>query len=180
MNALIQTYETPEGVLPAQVVDAENLPVVDTLYEGMTVAFYSRGRYRAAKVVKIGPKRVTAIYTTEGALKTAEKIASISEVRRVRVEQQQQQTYAAEYRATAEQIRTGQPQAEARHARFDAEQYDEWAASSEAAADETTPEFQAKLAAAEAEDAKPFAQRVVEHMAVTSKAVKRDEVFSIA
>jgi hypothetical protein len=196
----ITTYETIEGVLPAQVLDAENLPAVDTLYEGMTIAFHSRGRYRAAKVTKIGPKRVTAIYTTEGAHTDAIKIAGINRVAVVRGRQRHDLDLAVEYRAKADAIDAGQVdpdtkgsgavlvflKSEDERAEKIAEwratyptQLREWAESMETANDEDGETFKQRLAQAEAEDAVPFAQRVIEATNITSKTVKRDEVFAV-
>lgn len=76
--------------LPARVVDEAELDrswrragSLDELSVGDRVAVYSRGRTREALVEKIGRKNATAIYTTEGALADAAKIAGFTSVARL-------------------------------------------------------------------------------------------------
>lgn len=69
-------FETTQ--LPAARVDEarfnELLPVPADTEVGDLVVVYSRGSYRLALVEKLGPKRISVVYTTEGALKESGKV----------------------------------------------------------------------------------------------------------
>jgi hypothetical protein len=89
--------------LPVGVIDAPG-PVVESPEPGQLVVIPSRGRYRLARVTKVGPKRVTAEYTTPGAIDEAWKIASRSRVARLTGEATHEEKLAARYAAEADVV----------------------------------------------------------------------------
>jgi hypothetical protein len=99
----ITQQPTSQGDLPAHVFPVDHgLPLALSVEEGQIVAFRSRDRFRAAKVVKVTAKRVTAIYTTPGARRTAEEIASIDSVAMELNSQRRNEATAARYREMAD------------------------------------------------------------------------------
>lgn len=66
------TTQLPATAVPEDRMTAE--PITE-IAEGDLVVVFSRGTYRLAKVTKLGPKRITVIYTTQGAWTEAQKIA---------------------------------------------------------------------------------------------------------
>lgn len=198
----IPTFPTTEGDLPAFVFPADHdLPIAETVEVGQIVAFFSRGRYRAAKVVKVTAKRVTAIYTTQGARDDAEKIAQIDYTARAQANVEHARRNAERYRAWAALIESGklapsegfvpiaslpaeaqalEAQESSRNASrttivWPAAKYIGWAEACEA----TVAAAPTTLAKAAEQDAMPFADRVREATYVTTKSVKRGEVFAV-
>lgn len=199
METTVRMFETAEGALPAQVVDADELPVAENPEVGQIVAVYSRGRYRAVKVTKVGPKRLQVTYTTEGARDTAIKIAQINRTASVDREIAHGLELAADYRQKADAIDAGEIGPDDRDAgcivgyRATAEEREakiaQWRAEYPAQLREWADAYEAKSAGSEwaegayrsaAEfDGKPFEQRVVEHTHTTTKSVKREEVYAL-
>lgn len=192
--------------LPATVIDAataEALPVHENPAVGDTVVTHTRGRYRLARVTKVGPKRVAVEYTTAGAWTEAAKAGSYSRVERIHASNAHSAKLAARYRLMADLIdRLGITPTEdrkpsfvalsslpAEYAKLDAangtngarttivwkpETLREWADAADAAVVDNT----AKLEEAAAYDAKPLAERIAEHVHVTTKSVPRAAILT--
>lgn len=182
----IPTVQTANGELPVFVFPVDHeLPVAEQVEVGDTIAFFSRGRFRAAKVVKVTAKRVTAEYTTQGAYDEAVKAAQFSHEGYLLRQAAHSRKMATEHLATADLIESGRPvdrhvaRSIERHGVGYAAMLREWARNADAAGDQASPEFQAKLAEARAQDAVPFEQRVIEATHVTSKNVSRGDVFAV-
>ena len=76
-------------------------PVPELIEIGDLVAIYSRGRERVARVTKVGPKRVTAEYTTRGAVDEAQRIAGGFSISRAQADIEGYEARADEYEALA-------------------------------------------------------------------------------
>lgn len=99
----ITQQPTSQGDLPAHVFPVDHgLALALSVEEDQIVAFRSRDRFRAAKVVKVTAKRVTAIYTTPGARSQAELIGSIDRVASARQGHANALRTAARYREMAD------------------------------------------------------------------------------
>lgn len=161
--------------LPARVLaesDYADEPLgIDNIELGQHVAAYSRGRVREAVVSKIGRKNVTVTYTTQGAIDAAHKIASRDLVAAEHANRKRNAEQAAEYRATADAIDAGVEEAPSY---ADAAKYRKWADDSERRSQDAEA-----LAKAEAEQARPYMERVEASCTVTSKSVPADKVFAL-
>lgn len=98
MTTYPQITDLPVGV----IADDVELTVAAEPTVGQVVATYTRGRIRVARVVKVGPKRVTVEYTTPGAIKTAFEIAETNRVDAARKQAAHDYREAARYLATVE------------------------------------------------------------------------------
>lgn len=190
--------------LPATVVSAEDFaaltPATDPAI-GDSVVIYSRGRYRVARVTKVGPKRVTAEYTTPSAIARAFEVASISEVASTTARIANNRKQAQRYRALADMIdRLGIKPTEdtadsfvplaslpAEYAKLDAETGSNLARTTIVWKPETlrrwadnhdadTLKADAGMDAARAHDARPLRDKARDAVVMTTKAVPRDAV----
>jgi hypothetical protein len=167
-------YPNPTD-LPARFLDEGeygSTPLaLEDIEVGQHVAVHSRGKVREVRVSKIGRKNVTIEYVTQGGIKEAHKIAEMDNVARVRRQIASDLDTAAEYHEQADAISAGRVQAPPY---ADAEQYRRWA-------DDLTDESKhaERLAKAEAEDAVPYEQRVVNATSVTGKTVPATSVFPL-
>lgn len=182
-------------------VDVRELPATRVAPEGMTtepltelavgdtVVVYSRGYMRVAKVLTLTPKRAMVAYTTEGAWTEAAKIAE-SCLSPGRLER----ALASEATASAKNydyyVRAATPE-------FKAEQLAEWSHMTEERAERERVEkvellarigtkeqyIEAQVARTRArvepEIAKAKAKGAAAFCTVTTKSVKRDEVFGL-
>lgn len=207
---IIRQLPTTAGILPAHVFPRDHeLPVATDVEVGQIVAFHSRDRYRAALVTKVGPKRITAIYTTAGARTTAEEIASIQNEAQVQAGRRHELARTQRYLAMADLIeRLGIEVTEGRKHPEDPfvkiaslpveyQQLELQGGGTNGArttivwkpetlrewASALTPEgierHAKALAAAREEDAKPMLERIVKATHVTTKSVPRGEVFAV-
>jgi hypothetical protein len=198
---------TTVTALPATVIDtdtAEALPVHENPAVGDTVVTHTRGRYRLARVTKVGPKRVAVEYTTAGAWDTAAKAGSYSRVERIHADNKRAADLAKNYRDTADVIERlnieptdDKPLAEkwvpimslpleyrklerypyrsnAEIIVYSPKQLREWADDCDARIIAAT----AALEEAAAYDAKPLADRIAEHVHVTTKSVPRTAILT--
>lgn len=196
----ITEYETSEGLLPAFVLPKGHaLDVAADPQVGDLVAIYSRGRHRAARVTRRGPKRVTVAYTTEGARTDAERIAAINYEVRVRGEAARAREAAADYAQRADAIDAGTVDPEERNSgchlyglvgqdraaavaawrQTYPTRLREWAADSAARGDEFGEIFLDRLAEARRQDSIVAKQRIIDATHVTSKSVPLAEVFAV-
>ena len=192
--------------LPVAVYDPASLgePLTEVAV-GDTVVAYVRGRYRAARITKLGPKRATVECTTPTAIDEAWKIAAYSHEARALGEIKRGNESADRYERQAEMIeRLGIEVTEGRRypdtafvplaslpAEYVAldglrnaaqttivhspEQLRRWAAS----AREGAARAEASLDDARAYDARPLAERAAEHVNMTTKSVQRAELYPI-
>lgn len=191
--------------LPARVFDPATVtePATDPKV-GDLVATYTRGRVREARVVKVGPKRLTVEYTTPGAIETAWKIAAINREARRRGEIAYQEKLAARYDAEAdviERLDLATADRDGRDAWVDwrtlpaeyravadapnnyskqtiiypAAQMREWAQDARRAAETA----RGKLDADRAQDARPIEERAAECVHMTTFNAKRENVYLI-
>jgi hypothetical protein len=188
--------------LPHTVVaDADLTDKVESPEIGQLVVIYSRGRNRVARVVKVGPKRITAEYTTPSAVEQAWKLAAMSHEAQLVARAKHDRQLAARYEATAELIeRLGverftfdefvplaslpaewvKATADNRNRGVDRgiahspEQLRKWAADSREGADRA----EAKLPEARAHDARPLADKAADYVQMTTKNVSRDAVWA--
>lgn len=203
----IPTVATTEGTLPVYTFAREHgLPVATDPQVGDIVAVFSRGRYRAVKVAKVGPKRLTVVYTTQGALDTAAEIAQISYTAQHDANKANYDAIATRYRAEADMIEAlnievtehypvgddrrwtpvvNLPVEYKRLAREDLNPRSdretiirdpatlrEWADAPSRYTDEARAE-------AQAQDSVPYATRMINATHVTTKSVKREDVYAI-
>lgn len=206
----IPTQPTTQGDLPSFVFPADHeLPLAGDIEVGQIVAFHSRGRYRAAKVVKVTAKRVTAIYTTMGARETAENIAAIHNEARVLAGRKHDLENTARYGAMADMIERLEIEVTegrkppdspfvkiaslpAEYQRLEMEgggtngarttivwKPETLRAWATAGTPEALAKHEAALAAAREEDAKPLMERIVKATHVTTKIVGRGQVFAV-
>jgi hypothetical protein len=192
----LPTIETTEGPLPAFVFPAgHELPVAENVQVGDIVATYTRGRYRAVQVTKVGPKRATVVYTTEGAHAEALRIADIDYTAQSLSAADSARRNADRYARWAELLESGvleasdgfvpiaslpaEAQALARTDGMNAaqttivyptEQWREWEADSRERA-EAYGEGGAHYLEAVTKDAVPVAERIVNATHVTTKSV---------
>jgi hypothetical protein len=205
----IPTFPTTEGDLPAFVFPADHeLPVAETVEPGRVVAIYSRGRYRAARVVKVGPKRAQVRYTTVGAREAAETVASIDRVAQVKAARRYDAATRERYLAWAETIERLAFEPTAGRPGYDAfvpisslpvelQELERQSGSRNAA--RTTIVYSPaqyrewaaalagsaerdpeRLAAAAVEMARPAAERIADATHVTTKSVALGEVYAVA
>lgn len=157
--------------LPARVVadsDVSGVPVADPQV-GDLVVVHSRGRVRVVKVEKVGPKRVSVVYTTETALREAQKIAAAYPPSRLRSHAEDLREMAAELRAQAEGKQSdekivGSDYTTAASALANAVYYEERAVSQEALAEKAV--------------ASP-STFWFEFVTVTRKSVSREHVYAV-
>jgi hypothetical protein len=191
--------------LPAAVVASADLTdKVESPEVGQLVVIYSRGRNRVARVTKVGPKRVTAEYTTPSAVKQAWELAAISHEARLMRDAASSRKMAERYEAEATIVeRLGlatdhldgddkwvvwaelpaeyravadQPNNYSqRTIVWTAEQLRQWATDARNRADRD----EAKLDAARAHDALPLAEKAATYVQMTTKAVSRDAVWAV-
>lgn len=204
----LPTFPTTEGDLPAYAFPHDvELPVAESVAVGDIVAVYSRGTTRAARVEKVGPKRVKVAYTTRGAREQAEVIASIDRVASIKRARRQDNATIARYLAWAETIeRLGFEPTDGRPG------YDAWVPVASLPAELQELERQGghgnaagttivhtpaqyrewaasiaasaerdaeRLAAATVEMARPLADRIAAATHVTTKSVQRIAVYAI-
>jgi hypothetical protein len=190
--------------LPVAVYDPASLgePLTEVAV-GDTVVAHVRGRYRAARVTKLGPKRATVECTTPTAIDEAWKIAAYSREQRNRGERTHQLANAERYERDAEWAErfgiapaNGDSEfvaladlpaeyvalaADAHDRRtgrmfvVTVEQWREWAASARSAAAKCDD----TLDEARAYDARPLAEKAAEHVNMTTKSVLRAELYPI-
>lgn len=189
--------------LPAAVIaNADLTDKVDSPEVGQLVVIYSRGRNRVARVVKVGPKRVTAEYTTPTAIEQAWKIAAHSHVAQITADAAYQRKNADRYERIAELIErlgvetftydefvplASLPKAYVKATRADRNSYSTqeivrtpeqlraWATECRERADRA----EARLDAARAHDARPLADKAADLVQMTTKAVARDAVWAV-
>lgn len=197
-----QITDLPVAVIDADV--AQSLPVEPDPTEGQLVIIFSRGRYRLARVTKVGPKRVTAEYTTPGAINTAYEIASTNREALAYRSIASLERIIARYTRMAELIDTlgieitdNRPVGEkfvplaslpAEYAKLDAESGTNGSRSTivRSSADlrkwadnarQSIESEQAKLDSAKAYDALPLNERAAKHVHMTTKTVGREQVM---
>ena len=91
--------------LPCTVVAESDLgPKVESPEVGQLVVIHGRSRYRVARVVKVGPKRLTAQFTTPSAVELAWKLGAQSHVAQLTGEAAYQRKNADRYERIAELI----------------------------------------------------------------------------
>lgn len=196
------TYtDLPIGRISADDFEAMTVPADPKV--GDVVYTHSRGSYRKVRVAKVGPKRLTVEYTTDGAIKTAESIAEQSRLAAAKRDFAHAVKTAARYRKMANVMEAHgmEPTNErdgwdafvkldtlpAEFAALDSEsgtnaarstvvypaaQYREWADNQDARA----TKYEASFADAAEYDALPFATKVAQHVHMTTKNVKREDV----
>lgn len=191
--------------LPATVVDQAQLTdKVTDPQVGQLVVAPVRNRYRVARVVKVGPKRVTVECTTPTAIEQAWKIAGINREAEAVRNAEHARKQAARYEAEAEVterlglatdhldgdkrwVRWAELPAEYRAVSghpgngsgttivYGAEQMRAWAADSRAA----VTRYKGRIEEARAYDARPLADKAADHVQMTTKNVSREVVWAV-
>jgi hypothetical protein len=191
--------------LPVRVISREEfnaLPAITDPAIGDLVAVNARGRYRIARVAKVGPKRLSVEFTTPGAITTAEQIGSTNFTAQNETAIADQRNMATRYRAFAETIeRLGytpiddfvsiaslpaelqalEAQSKSRNVArttiiYPPATWLEWAENADAHADR----LEGQREALAKRDALPLVERIAAHVHMTTKSVPRDAARALA